>query len=108
MAVSSEFLWALLGASLVTLLPRVLPLAVLSQVSLPEWLLRYLHYVPVAVMSALLAQEVLTVEGAWVNPLSNIKLAALIPTLAVAILTRRLLATVITGMASMALLGWIL
>ncbi|WP_235941439.1 AzlD domain-containing protein [Paenibacillus puerhi] len=100
-------MWILLGASLVTWLPRVLPLAVLSRVSLPGWLLRYLHYVPVAVMTALLAQEVLTTDGEWAAPAESLKLAALVPTLAVAILTRHLLATVLTGMASMAILAWL-
>jgi len=77
---------------------------VLSRVSLPGWLLRYLHYVPAAVMSALLAQEVLTAEGKWLAPAGNLKLLALLPTLLAAVLTRRLLPTVVVGIAAMALL----
>ena len=43
----------ILGCALVPFLPRVLPLMLFSRMELPEWGVRWLHYVPIAVMAAL-------------------------------------------------------
>jgi len=89
------------GASLVTVLPRVLPLVVLSRVQLPNWAMRWLSYVPVAVMAALIGQDVLAPEGQLVPLHRNAELIAALPTFAAALLTRSLLVTVLTGVAAM-------
>ncbi|SDG90238.1 Branched-chain amino acid transport protein [Aneurinibacillus thermoaerophilus] len=96
----------LLGASLVTFIPRVLPLVVLSRIRLPDWVLRWLNHIPIAVMSALLAQELLISNGSF-SP-SPTGLIAALPAFAVAYFTRSLLATVMTGIVVMALLRYIL
>ncbi|PZD96169.1 AzlD domain-containing protein [Paenibacillus sambharensis] len=101
MEIRPEFWLLLLGVSLVTLLPRVLPLVTLNRMQMPDWMMRFLRHIPVAVMAALLAQSLLT-EGEALIPLTeNINLIALVPTLAVACFTRSLLAAVIAGIISM-------
>ncbi|SHE12020.1 Predicted membrane protein [Chlamydia abortus] len=95
----------LLGASAVTLLPRVLPLVVLSRIQLPEWGLRWLQHIPIAVMSALLAQELL-VSGGSLAP-SWIGLLAALPAFAVAYFTRSLLGTVVTGIIAVMLIRYL-
>lgn len=91
----------ILGASLVTFIPRVLPLVLLSRVQLPGWALKFLNHIPVAVMTALLAQDLLA-DGNGLAPVwGNVKLLAFLPTLLAAIITRSLLGTVIAGIASM-------
>jgi len=92
-----------LGMAVVTYLPRMLPLVVLSRFELPPFLLRWLGYVPVSVLSALLAKEVLVSGGQLALPPGHPHLLALIPTLAVAAWTRSLMGTVLTGIAAMAL-----
>lgn len=89
----------LLGASLVTLLPRVLPLIVLSRIRLPDWGLRWLGHIPIAVMSALLAQELLVSKGGAFSP-QPVALLSAVPAFAVAYFTRSLLGTVVTGIAA--------
>jgi branched-subunit amino acid transport protein len=91
----------ILGAAIVTFLPRVLPLVVFSRIQLPDWALRFLSYVPVAVMAALLTQELLTTNNKLVPILHNEKLLAFIPTLLIALITRSLLGTVVAGILSM-------
>ncbi|GIP32825.1 branched-chain amino acid ABC transporter [Paenibacillus sp. J2TS4] len=95
----------LLGASAVTFLPRVLPLVVLSRIQLPEWGLRWLQHIPIAVMSALLAQELLVSNGSFLP--SWLGLLAALPTLVAAYLTRSLLITVVTGIAAMMLIRYL-
>lgn len=101
MEIRLEVLWLIIGAALVTFLPRVLPLMAMTRFPLPEGLRRWLRFVPVAVMSALVAQAVLLEEGKWVPIADNIKLLAAIPAFVVAIATRNLLLTVLAGVLSL-------
>jgi branched-subunit amino acid transport protein len=94
MDIRPEFLGLVLACALATALPRVLPLVVLSRLRLPVWLVDWLGYVPIAVLSALLTLELYAVPS-----------AAILPALLVAWLTRSLLATVAAGVAAFWLLG---
>ncbi|GAA4842897.1 AzlD domain-containing protein [Paenibacillus vulneris] len=87
----------IIAAAVVTLIPRVVPLMVLSRFELPAWAMRWLNYVPVAVMAALVGQELFVHDGT-VPPISrNLELWAAIPSFMVAILTRSILGTVLSG-----------
>ena len=105
MDVRPEILALILACAAVTAVPRVLPLVLLAKIELPRWLLAWLAYVPVAVLAALLAIEVLVVEGKPGVSAANPALAAIIPALAVAGFTRSLIATVVVGVAAYALLA---
>ena len=94
MDIRPEFLGLVLACALVTAVPRVLPLVVLSRLRLPNWLVDWLGYVPIAVLSALLTLELYAVPS-----------PAILPALVVAWLTRSLLATVAAGVAAFWLLG---
>ena len=90
-------------SALVTVVPRVAPLALLSRASLPSWLARWLEYVPIAVLAALLTQEVAFANGRAALPPENLALIAIGPALLVAVWTRSLVATVGVGVVAMAL-----
>jgi branched-subunit amino acid transport protein len=92
MDIRPEFLALVLACALVTAVPRVLPLLVLSRLQLPPWLLDWLRYVPIAVLSSLLAVELLS-AGKGGMP-------AIAVALAVAAATRSLLGTVLAGVAA--------
>ncbi|GHH98774.1 AzlD domain-containing protein [Neobacillus kokaensis] len=89
------------GMALVTFIPRVLPIAVLSRVELPEWAMRWLNYVPIAVMAALVGQELLLPNGKLAPLSQNLELFAALPAFIVAIFTRSLLGTVVVGIIAM-------
>jgi branched-subunit amino acid transport protein len=91
MAIRPEFLTLILACALVTAVPRVLPLLVLSRLRLAQWLLDWLRYVPAAVLGALLALELLNAPV--------VALPAVAAALAVAAFTRSLLAPVCVGVA---------
>ncbi|MEK5478716.1 AzlD domain-containing protein [Paenibacillus sp. FSL R5-0407] len=97
----------IIGSALVTFLPRVLPLMVLSRMELPEWGIRWLNYVPISVMAALVGQELLLQDGQF-SLLNNIELLAAIPTVLVAMKTKSLLGTVLAGMVSIMVLRYFL
>ncbi|EST51811.1 branched-chain amino acid ABC transporter [Brevibacillus panacihumi W25] len=107
MEVRWDILLIILGAALVTFVPRVLPLMLLSRIALPEWGVRWLNHVPIAVMAALIGQEIFLRDGKWSPFTSNIELLAALPSFLVAIKTRSLLGTVIVGIVTvMALRFW--
>jgi branched-subunit amino acid transport protein len=82
----------------VTYLPRLLPLWLLSQRSLPQTVVAWLRHVPVAMLSALLFPSIVLVGEDLVLYPSNIFLWAAIPTFLVAWRTRNLFASVVVGM----------
>ncbi len=108
MTVRPYVLAIILGTALVTVIPRVLPLALLSRIEIPARAVRWLGHVPVAVLAALLAQSVLLADGRLDLSISNLPLFAIVPTLLVALRTRSLVGTVLTGVAAMALLRLLL
>ena len=93
----------ILGMALVTYLPRLLPAWFLRGRELPQFLAAWLKYIPAAVLAALLLPSLLVEDGglhlAWVN----LYLWAALPALLVAWKTKSLFATVLTGMAVVAL-----
>jgi len=99
MDIRPEIALLVLGCALVTALPRVLPLVLLSRFELPAPLRQWLGYVPVAVLTALLSLELLAGGGSAV--------LAIIPALVVAALTGNLLATVAIGVGAYALLPYL-
>lgn len=94
------------GTAVVTLIPRILPLVMLSRMTLPGRVLRWLGSVPVAVLAGLLAQSVICPEGRISLPPENLAMIAVIPVMAIAVRTRSLMGTVAAGVAIMALLRW--
>lgn len=106
---NTELLWCIAGCAVVTALPRVLPVMFLSADSLPPLVLRWLSFVPVAVMAALLGPDVLVRDGGLALSLENIYLAAALPSLLVAARTKSFFGTIACAMGSVALLralGW--
>lgn len=100
----SEIMPLIFLMALVTFLPRVIPILTLSRRSLPEPVERWLSYVPVAVLSALLAPALFMVEGEINLAFSgNPALWVSIPVLITAILSRNLFITVLAGMFLIAL-----
>jgi branched-subunit amino acid transport protein len=98
MEIRPEFLSLVLACALVTAVPRVLPLVLLSRFSLPQWLLDWLRFVPVAVLAALTAIEVL-MPGGKALALHPPALLAIAAAFAVAMRTRGLLAPAAAGVA---------
>lgn len=90
-----------------TFIPRTLPLVLIRKLKLPPFAIKFLTHVPLAVMTALVVQSIVTKEEQWLSPHVDLEWIALFPTLAVALLTRSLLVTVVTGIGVMALLTWI-
>ena len=98
-----EYIILVVGMSLVTYLPRWIPLFVLAQRSLPNWLVEVLDLIPVAILSALLLPLLVTTGEPRRLEVFRPELLVAIPTFIFAIKTKSLSGTVIFGM----LLFWV-
>ncbi|WP_410511141.1 AzlD domain-containing protein [Paenibacillus sp. BR2-3] len=106
MEIRMEIFLIIAGAALVTFIPRVLPLMLLSRINIPEWGMRWLNYVPIAVMAALVAEELFIQDGNLSISSNKAELLAALPAFFVAVKTRSLLGTVITGIISLMVLRY--
>jgi branched-subunit amino acid transport protein len=99
----------ILGMTLVTYLPRLLPMMFLSSSSLPSIVISWLRYIPIAVLAAMLAPSLLFHNQRLSLGRDNPFFWGAFPTFLVAWKTRSLFGAVITGMIFVGLvrvLGW--
>ena len=97
-----EIIILIIGMSIVSLLPRMLPIGSLSRFEFPERFKNWLSYIPAAVLASLLAMSVLAPDKAVDISPQNHYLLAFVPTFIVAILTRNLFYTLAIGISCMA------
>ncbi|MGI5823369.1 MAG: AzlD domain-containing protein [Dethiobacteria bacterium] len=95
----------ILCMALVTYLPRLLPILLLSRRKLPPQVKTWLAYIPAAVLASLLGPVLFLADGRLtLHPVPNPYFWAALPSLAVALLTKNMFLTILIGMAGVALL----
>lgn len=65
--------WIVIGMAIVTFIPRLLPMLLLKDLSLPWWLKKWLEFVPYAALGALIFPGILSVIPAhpWIGLLAG-------------------------------------
>jgi len=101
---NNTLIWLFLGMFIVTYLPRVLPLTILSRLKLPKFIIDVLNYIPVAILGALLLPALLVIDGKLDISLNNYFLLAGVITIIVSIFTKKLFVIVLAGIFAMFLL----
>ncbi len=81
----------------VTYIPRLLPLLLLSRLQLPEWFQLWLKYVPTTIFGALIFSEVFVREDGLNLALNNIYLLASIGVFGIAVRTKSLALSIACG-----------
>ena len=105
MTTSIGMVLLILGCALVTWIPRILPFVLVKNLKMPDILLRWLAYIPVCILSALVI-EGLFEKKAHIVTVQWIHVMALVPTLIVALLTKSLSKTVVVGVLTMAIIRY--
>jgi branched-subunit amino acid transport protein len=100
--------FTIVGMAVATFIPRLLPLLLLVNRSLPKPIRDWLAYVPAAVLAAMLLPALMVNEKAIRLEIENIALWAALPTAWVAWKTRSLFAAVVTGMGIVAVSRYLL
>lgn len=91
----------IVGCTIVTLIPRVLPFIFVRNISLPQVVLKWLSFIPVCILTALVVEHIFTVEHGHFKMNWNVFIV-LIPTILIAVRTKSLSLTVIGGVILMA------
>jgi len=94
-----DYLYLLLAMGAVTYLPRMLPLVALAHRKLPQGMIDWLGFIPVAILSALVTPGLFTESATRSFAFGKLELLVTIPTLLFAARTKSLGGTVVVGMA---------
>ena len=94
-----EYLFLVLLMTAGTLITRSFFFMVGGSRRMPNWVQRSLSHVPAVALSAIIAPDLLVVQGALVEPWLNIKLIAAMVATIFFLLTRHMLGTLAVGMA---------
>ena len=106
---SPAYVWTIIvGMALTNYVLRAAPFVALSRVELPGWARRWLDYVPVSVMAALVVSEVLRPGGTWMVPWHNPYLWAATGTGFVFWKWRSLIGATLVGLVLFIALRWLL
>ncbi|MCR8657582.1 AzlD domain-containing protein [Paenibacillus endoradicis] len=108
MSTTTSFIWIIIGCAIVTWLPRIAPFILVKKVVLPEVMMKWLSYIPICILTALIVENVWTIDGKGITAISIDLpfLYALIATVIVAIWSRSLSLTVLVGVIAMALVRY--
>lgn len=101
MSINAYILTVIIGRALVTMIPRVVPFLVVRNISLPVPVLKWLSYVPVCILTALVVKDCMIQSNDSLT-LNWQVTVVLVPTLLIALKTKSLSMTVISGVILMA------
>lgn len=93
----------LVGMLAVTYVPRALPVLALSRRTLPEAVVRWLSFIPAAVLAAMLVPSLVAGHAGLDFSIDNIFLWSALPTALVCWKTRSFVGAIVTGMGCVAL-----
>ena len=106
---SDLYIWgAILGLGVTNYVLRATPFLALAGVELPPWAQRWLDFIPVSVMAALVVGEVVRPSGAWLTPWHNPYLWASIGTGLIYWRWRSLIGATVAGIALFVAFRWLL
>lgn len=101
--------WGLIaGMMALTFGPRYLPFNLAGKIHLPPLVTRALNYVPIAVLTAIIAQASLIRNGNLELNVDNHHLLAATIAMLVALTTKHLFMTIAVGLAAFGLAEWLL
>jgi len=98
----------IVGMVALTFIPRYIPFLLAGKIALPQWAKRALHYVPIAVLTAIVSQASLIHQGAVQFDIANHHLLAASVSFLVALTTRHMFLTISIGLVVFALARWLL
>ena len=102
--ISKYILLAILLSALVTWIPRVLPFILVKYKGLPPMVERFLKYLPVSIIFALILSSVVTGKVGSLPQIKWLDFLAVFPTAWVAFRYRNLVGTVLFGVVLIAVL----
>lgn len=104
MRVNNVLFLAILVSALVTWIPRILPFVLVKYKGLPDPVTRFLKYLPISIIFALVLSSLATGKIGHLPQFHCLEIAVTLPCLYVAFRSKNLMGTVLFGIILMALL----
>ena len=104
MRVNSWIFLVILTSAVVTWIPRILPFVLAKYRGLPDPVLRFLKYLPIAIIFALILSSLVEGKVGQLPQVRWMDMVATIPTMIVAFRYKNLMGTVLFGIVLVALL----
>ena len=99
--------FVMIACGLFTFATRFVMFSDLAPRQLPGWLQDALSFVPVAVLTAIIAPAVLIAPEGGLALAGNARLPAALVAVTVALVTRSVLATIVTGLGALWCIDWL-
>ncbi|WP_277631549.1 AzlD domain-containing protein [Atopococcus tabaci] len=105
---TSSQLWLIIGMAVVTYLPRVLPVLMLSNREISAPLKKWMSFIPVAIFSALVFSDIFFWNDTFnAHPFDNAKLIPSIIVFYLAYKTKNMLLSMMMGVLAIALMLYV-
>ena len=104
--IDQMILLIILGSSLVTVVPRVLPFVLTKKLSIPPKVRKWLSFVPICIFTSLIVQELIDKSDERMS-IDWMVFVTLIPTVLVYMKTKSMIVTVAVGVVCMALIRFL-
>lgn len=105
--VDNRVMITILGSAIVTYFTKFPLLVISGGNKIPEKLRKYLSFIAPAILTALIAPSIFTVEGKLDLSINNYYLPAAVITVILAYFSKSMLASIIVGLSSVALMSWL-
>ncbi|PHK50067.1 AzlD domain-containing protein [Staphylococcus edaphicus] len=107
MTTTIHMLTIIILCGIVTWFTRIIPFVMISKVHLSERVIKWLSFIPITLFTALIIDGVLIQEKGVSGYSINFPfLITMLPTIVIAIVSRSLTITILSGIIIMALLRW--
>ena len=107
MRVNSWIFLVILTSAVVTWIPRILPFVLVKYRGLPDPVLRFLKYLPIAIIFALILSSLVEGKAGQLPRVRWLDLLAVVPTMLLAFRYKNLMDTVLFGIVLVALLRFL-
>ncbi|WP_210137632.1 AzlD domain-containing protein [Staphylococcus sp. GDH8C109P] len=108
MTTTLHMLLIIVLCGVVTWLTRIIPFILITKIKLSETVVKWLSFIPITLFTALIVDGVLEQhEDSMVYSVNLPFLVTMLPTIIIAIITRSLTITIVSGILIMAVLRWI-
>ncbi|WP_436860774.1 AzlD domain-containing protein [Staphylococcus caeli] len=107
MTTTMHMLTIIILCGIVTWLTRIIPFVMISKVQLSERVIKWLSFIPITLFTALIIDGIIIQEEGMMGYRINIPfLITMLPTIVIAVISRSLTVTIISGIIIMAVLRW--
>lgn len=106
---SSIYIYLLIiGIAIFTYIPRSIPIVCLSKKKLPNWLVKWMKFIPSSIFAALICPDIFTSNGSLLLNIENTKIIAAILVFIVSIKKKSLGLSIAVGVLSLLLIDFLL